>query len=383
MFPTLRLRRAHRPHPSGYAVWLLVGYAAVIVPLALFIVVITWQRQHVFDWRATAISALATLFALLTAGVFGRLIAEPLGQLVSAVQRFRVDVGGGYAPVALPTHAPREVQALSAAFDSMARENIRLFREAVQALHVRDDFLAAVSHDLKTPLTAIRAYAQIAEKRAARAGLDDPQVAEALAAIDAATMRMKIMIEELVATAALASGQAAPLALEALDFATLVGETAEEVRRVDAGREVFLRIELARPDAVIEGDVSRLRRVVANLLVNALKYSQGPVQITVRAEADDVLLRVQDSGIGIPPEDLPRIFERFHRASNAPAGTGTGIGLSACREIVLQHGGEITVHSTLGVGTAFLVRLPRVQPPLPPEVRHVPLLPAHADTRAG
>ena len=118
-----------------------------------------------------------------------------------------------------------------------------------------------------------------------------------------------------------------------------------------------------------EWDVARLERVLGNLLSNAIKYSPngGEIAVSVRAEAGQAVLTVQDRGIGIPPADQPRVFERFERARNAVGRIGgSGIGLATSKQIIEQHGGTIAVESREGQGSTFTVRLP-LTPPSPME----------------
>jgi signal transduction histidine kinase len=131
-----------------------------------------------------------------------------------------------------------------------------------------------------------------------------------------------------------------------------------------------LRVETALAELIGEWDGVRLRRVLDNLLSNAIKYSPagGPVLVTVAREQIDggayAVLAVQDHGVGIPAADLSHIFERFHRASNVQGRiSGTGIGLASARQIVEQHGGDLTVRSTEGQGSVFTVLLPLAPTP--------------------
>ena len=228
----------------------------------------------------------------------------------------------------------------------------------------RDEFLASVSHDLKTPLTTIRGLAQLADRQAAR--LDVPEgerIARGLAGITAASGRMLTQINELLDVAQLQAGR--PLALDRrpLDLAPLVRGAAAEQQ--EATRRHAIRVEAAVPALIVSGDALRLERVVANLLSNAIKYSPEGGEIALRLDQEEdgagrwAVLTVRDRGIGIPAADLPRVFERFHRGGNVAGHLpGTGIGLASARQIVEQHGGTIAVASAEGHGAAFTVRLP-------------------------
>ena len=245
-----------------------------------------------------------------------------------------------------------------------AIDNARLFRQAGEAIRVRDEVLTGVSHDLKSPLTSILGTAQLLQRRVEAAGEGrDERLATGLERIVATTARMAGLIDELVDTARLELGQDLPLRRETTDLVALAEQAVAEHQR---GTERH-QIELDRRVDRITGlwDAARLRRVLDNLLGNAVKYSPdgGPIRVTIDRGADDrgtpsAVLIVTDRGVGIPPEDRSRIFERGQRGSNVGPVAGAGIGLAGACQIVRQHGGSIDVESEVGAGTRFTVRLP-------------------------
>ena len=259
---------------------------------------------------------------------------------------------------------------------------------------MRDEFLASVSHDLRTPLTAIKAYAQIAHRRASRL---EPAAAtrlvDLLTGIDLAATKMTALVEELLDLTRLETGRPLELRREVTDLVTLARACIADHQRTSQVHHLHLET----PEREVSGcwDAARLERVLSNLLSNAIKYSDGgDITVTVarepapapgsracRAEAGraDVpmscppaahrppeadgasgwaVLTVHDDGVGIPAADLPHIFERFYRAGNAGRAWGSGIGLAGARQIVEQHGGTVTVESNEGEGATFTVRLP-------------------------
>lgn len=246
---------------------------------------------------------------------------------------------------------------------ALALDNARLYRQAQEALTARAEFLASVSHDLKTPLTAIKGMAQVGQRRAARAEpLDPAMVASLLATVDTSVKRMEAMIADLLDLTRLQSGRPLELRCTETDLVALAGAIAAEHQRGAVDHEI--RVESAEPALVGVWDADRLDRVVSNLLSNAIKYSEGGV-VTLsmaresHAEEEWAVLRIQDSGVGIPAEDLPHIFERFHRGANIRGRThGSGIGLAGAQSIVMQHGGTIAAASKEGHGATFTVRLP-------------------------
>lgn len=231
----------------------------------------------------------------------------------------------------------------------------------------RDEFLSSVSHDLKTPLTIIRGQTQLMQRWANRAPTtENARLRKGLATVYDATTVMVTMLEDLLDLARLQMGRALELDRVPTDLAALVRRSVEQHR---TGAREYMAVEA--PVAVIAVvDGPRIARIVANLLSNAVKYSPegGAIIVRVAQAGEDALIAVADHGIGIPTADLPRIFERFYRASNAIGRiAGTGIGLVSARDIALQHGGNITIDSTEGVGTTVTLRLPLA--PSPPDTK--------------
>ena len=246
-------------------------------------------------------------------------------------------------------------------------ERARLARasaEAEASLRARDETLASISHDLRTPLTSIRGLAQLMQRRLARgAMMSSEELTERLGRIEEQTALMARMIDDLLDVARIEAGRPLDLRRESCDLVALAQKTAADVQRSTDRHQ--LRVVAENPSIVGALDSARLERVVLNLLTNAVKYCPdgGDIELTVRAErrltGDWAMVAVRDGGIGIPPADLPRIFERFYRASNVGDQLrGTGLGLAGARQIVEQHGGEISVASDPDSGTTFTVRLP-------------------------
>ena len=229
---------------------------------------------------------------------------------------------------------------------------------------VRDVFLGTVAHDLRNPLTTIKGRAQLLRHRAERAETPLPASFEdSLHAIEVTADQMVGQIEELLDVAQLQAGQSAPLRSRPTDLVDLIRGVLAAHEEDLAGHQ--LRLEAPPEPLVGRWDDVRIRRVVENLVSNAIKYSPdgGEIVLTVRPDREDghawAVFSVQDHGIGIPAADLPSIFASFFRGSNVDAETGGfGLGLAGARQIVVQHGGRIDVTSEVGVGTTFTVRLP-------------------------
>ena len=239
-----------------------------------------------------------------------------------------------------------------------AVDNARLLHEAKEAIRMRDDFLAMASHDMRTPLAVMLANLQLARRRHNARGDGDPELIRNLDAAERTTQKLTGLVGELMDISILRSGQPLPLNREAVDLATVTEGTADEYRRLSAEYEINLRLE---EGVVGNWDAIRIERVLRNLLDNALKYSRdgGAVEVVVRGENGWAVVEVTDHGVGIPADELPLLFEKFHRGSNTRDLRGTGLGLAGSRAVVEQLGGTIEVRSRLGEGSTFAVRLPR------------------------
>ncbi len=228
----------------------------------------------------------------------------------------------------------------------------------------KDEFLAAAAHDLKTPLTSIRGYAQLLARQLASSRVPDSErLAKSLASIDASVTRMVRLIDELLDVTRLQMGRLLDLDRRPTDLLALARQVAAEQQQTTRRHDV--RVTSAERALIGEWDAVRLERALSNLVNNAIKYSPEGGEVTVevardhRPEGDWAVLQVHDQGVGIPSFDLPRIFGRFQRGSNIVGRIGgTGIGLAAARQIAEQHGGTIAVQSQEGVGSVFTIRLP-------------------------
>lgn len=228
----------------------------------------------------------------------------------------------------------------------------------------KDEFLATVSHDLRNPLAGIKGWAQILRRRALR--LPEPERdrwRQDLTTIELAASRMATMIDELLDLTHVHMRRPLELHRQKIDLVQLVHRVV-----ADHQQEANLhpiRVQHTLPS--LEGcwDAVRLERVIGNLMSNAVKYSPtgGEIHIDIEREQTQrepvAVLRVRDHGVGIPAQDLPRVFDRFYRASNVVGRiAGTGIGLAGAKQLVEAHGGTIAVDSTLGTGSTFVVRVP-------------------------
>ncbi|MFP2925865.1 ATP-binding protein [Pyxidicoccus sp. 3LG] len=236
------------------------------------------------------------------------------------------------------------------------REQERLLREAHEAIQVRDDFLSIASHELKTPLTPLRLNLQML-----RHALESDQpvtpgrVDKALGQV----RKLSVLINDLLDASSVGAGRL-ELQRTRVSLREVVDEVFSDFRATS--NDHALTYDAPDEDVLVMGDRGRLAQVLTNLLENAIKYSPlgGDVHVTLAHSGGDAVVTVRDSGIGIPKEEQPHLFERFFRARNAPVSGfgGLGLGLYICRDIVERHGGHIWVESELGRGSAFHVSLP-------------------------
>jgi len=232
--------------------------------------------------------------------------------------------------------------------------------EQVKALdQTKSDFFATVSHELRTPLTSIEGYVEMLRDQ--DGGQTTAAQERMLETIDRNTTRLRNLIEDLFTLTKIESGtsQSVPRPVNLLD---IVRDAAQVLQPMVTSTGLTLTVTCPDGSLAVNGDLSQLDRVVMNLLSNAAKFTSpgGRIHVTAARDGDTAVISVSDTGIGIPDKDKEAVFGRFFRASNAVRRSisGTGLGLTIVRTIVAEHGGEVAIHSTEGVGTTVTVRLP-------------------------
>ena len=290
---------------------------------------------------------IALLLSLVLAFVLARWVADPLQNVVAAARTVPADA----AQLVQPS-GPQEVQELTRAFNAMVGR-------MQSSQKSQRDFVANVSHELKTPLTSIQGFSQAILDGTA----DTPEALhQAAEVIYNEAGRMHRMALDLLDLARLEAGTA-DLKMSPVDMKALLNGVMEKFTPMASRSAVDLKLELASDLPIFMGDGDRLAQVFTNLVDNALKFTPYNGTVTLRAVQDksEVQVSVSDTGKGIPAEAIPHIFDRFYQADSSRAGGekhGAGLGLAIVQEIVAAHGGRISVRSAEGQGTAFVVHLP-------------------------
>jgi signal transduction histidine kinase len=335
--------------------------------------------------RERAFVALIVVVCLAAAigAIASRWLTAPLAVLSVAVQR----LADGSSDARLGNSGITEIARLAGAFGEMRerlaartreheqsemalRESEEHLRQAVRA---RDEFLSIASHELRTPVTGIKGYAQLLLRAQERNRLEPARLTRSLQAIDEATDRLTTLTQDLLDVSRIRLGQL-PLRLQELDLAELVRRIGYRYNDQLPARHELI-VDIWAPIPPIQGDADRLEQVLSNLLENAIKYSPdgGTVRVELGRDGDRIVLTVRDDGIGLPDDAAESIFRPFGRALNAAERNlpGMGLGLYICRNIVERHGGTITAKcSGEDLGTTFEISMPCIsgaQPAPSPE----------------
>jgi two-component system OmpR family sensor kinase len=300
----------------------------------------------------------------LLAGVGYLVVRSSLRPLVE-VEETAEAIAAGDLSRRVPDRDPNtEVGRLARALNGMLAQIELAFhaREASErAARASEDrmrrFVADASHELRTPLTSIRGFAELYRQGAAR---DRPAVERAMSRIEGEATRMGVLVDDLLLLARL--DQQRPMERRPVDLLVLAADAVHDARAVDPGRAITLVSLPSDAPPLVAGDEARLRQVVGNLTTNALTHTPPGASIELRIGADGgtARLEVSDTGPGLAPEVVARVFERFYRADAARPrfSGGGGLGLSIVSALVAAHGGEVSVESSPGHGAPFRVLLP-------------------------
>lgn len=320
------------------------------------------RRAQTVARRATATALGALAFALAAAVLLGafltRSLVRPIEELRNGMARV---AGGDFDPTLhIRPDRPDEIGDLARSFGTMTVRLAELDR-------LKAEFMSVASHEIKTPLNVIKGYASLLHD-----GIYGPVSEEqqkALASVIGQTDHLTRLVKRLLDISRLEAGSGG-LDFRPIEFPHWVSELAAgyEVLAHQSNANFAVEINGELPETII-GDPDRLSEVIGNLMSNAFKFTppDGQIRLRVSAQQDEVLMEVIDSGVGIPADKLPRIFEKFFQVENEaqPKSAGSGLGLAIAREIVEEHGGTISASSEPGRGTTFRVVLPEKPPAAP------------------
>jgi heavy metal sensor kinase len=306
------------------------------------------QTRNFLLLTLLSLGALGLLVSTVAGAAMARRALRPVAEITNtALEIYRTDDLNRRVDVV----SNDEVGRLASAFNEMLDRLARLFR-------AQQRFVADVSHEMRTPLTVIRGNVDLL-----RMGCAD---AESLDAITSESERMTRMVSNMLLLSQADAG-ALPMHLQPLDLAPLISNVARSGNIMADGRlEITSTIS---GDLTVQGDADRLKQVLLNLVDNAIKHTPEGGRVSIEAGNPDgvtVHVSVSDTGIGIPSEDLPHVFERFYRVdkSRSRAQGGAGLGLAIAQSIIEAHSGRISVQSTVGAGTCFEFTLPAYRPNL-------------------
>lgn len=288
---------------------------------------------------AIAIIIIGVVASAIVAGRALRHAAAPIADVMEAASKV---ADGDYA-VRVNEHGPREVRDLARSFNTMTT---RLQANDEQ----RRAVMAEVAHELRTPLTIIQGQLE-----GMLDGIYTPDQARLESTLDETRVLARIIDD--LRTLSLAESGRLKLEIEQTDLAELIKDTVASFQSQAAQAEIDLGIEIVTDLPLVEIDPTRIREVIGNLIVNALRFTPSDGQVRVRAAhiADHIEVTISDTGRGIAPEDLPRIFDRFYKGSDSH---GTGLGLTIAKNLIAAHGGTINAQSELDRGTTITIALP-------------------------
>ena len=313
-------------------------------------------KESVDVFRNVLVSGIIAAFLLSIGSAYflARAALRPVDAVVSAAREMSEDDLARRLPVA---NQKDEIGRLATTINGLLSRLEAAFARREETLSRQRRFAADASHELRTPLTAISGHAWMLDEWAIE---EDPKKAkQSVSAIRREARKMRGLVEELLALSR--GDEGAPLEVGRYDLAEVAAEAVQAARAAANGK---VAVEYAGPESGVEAtfDRGRVLQVAGILLDNAVKYTPEGGSVAVRAWDKDgrAALEVSDTGIGIPEDQLPLVFERFHRVDPSRTEEGAGLGLSIARQIAESHGGEIEARSVPGQGSTFVLLIPKM-----------------------
>jgi signal transduction histidine kinase len=294
---------------------------------------------------------LASIFAIAIAALTGWFMSQRVTRPVLALEHATraMEQGDLSVRVDLQNEKQQEFLSLANSFNGMVEQ-------VAKTISTLREFVADAAHELHTPLTALQANIELAQ--------DEHNASERIRYLTRAQeqgQRLEALVESLLKLSRIEAADSKS-SVEPVNFIQLAREVGEQFASRAEQAERTFTMSLPGDETQVNGNESQLRQVILNLLENSLKFTpaQGTISLALESQVDKVQLNISDSGIGIPPEDLPHLFERFHRGRNASEYPGNGLGLAIVKAILANHHGNIVVQSKPAQGTTVTLTLPRV-----------------------
>ena len=334
---------------------ILGGYA--LASLLTFFNVWLTARLMFSDQHDLILGTVLLLFAGGIAMALGYILSSALTERVRQVERAANLLAGGNLEIRIPVEGRDEIASLAKSFNKMAEELQAAALQQQQLDTLRSDLIVWIGHDLQTPLTSVSAILEAL----ADGVIDDQEMAQRYFSTAKKDLRaLSLLIDDLFQMAQLDAG-GLKLNREMISIWELISDTLESFDSQARQRQIDLSGEVSKTIEMVYLDAQRIGRVLNNLIDNALRHTPAGGSVTVRGQRKNSVIEIQiiDTGVGIPLEDLPHIFDRFYRGekSRSRASGGSGLGLAIAKGIIEAHGGEISVLSQPGK-TSFTLQLP-------------------------
>lgn len=294
----------------------------------------------------------AILYSAFSADSFSRTITRPLQEISEEMLK----VNGDYTDLSFETYQYPEINIIAETTTRMSRNVKEYLNQIELEKQIRQEFFSNASHELKTPITSILGYAELLENKIVQ---NEDQKMDFIRRMKKEAVNMTSLINDILMISRLETKEAEVLKGD-VRLSIVLEDVMDSLKPLAASHEVLIHVD-SKP-LCIYANSQQIKELLGNLISNAVKYNKpgGEVWVTVAEENGEMLIKVRDNGVGIPEEDLGRIFERFYRVDKGRSKKqgGTGLGLSIVKHIVNFYHGTISVQSKLHAGTEFTVRLP-------------------------